>query len=65
MWLWLELERQPNAEAMRNVINDPVNYEKYKNIVDHGGKEFLTWLAKLMIAMKEKHNESNINNSNG
>jgi hypothetical protein len=64
MHLWIELERQPNAQAMRDILNEPLNNQKYRNVAEHGGKDFVTWLAKLMIAMKEKQNESHINNPN-
>jgi len=63
MWLWLELERQSTTQAMRDVLNEPLNQKKYQNVVDHGGKEFLTWIAKMMINMKEKQNEINRNNT--
>jgi hypothetical protein len=65
MWLWLELERQPNAQSMRDILNEPLNNQKYRNVVDYGGKEFLTWLAKMMITMKEETNGTNHNNTNG
>jgi hypothetical protein len=62
MFLWIELERQPNEEAMRQVMNNSYFKQKYKNIVDHGGKEFLSWLGKMIIKTKEHSNEPSEHN---